>query len=94
MERADLPAAEEPRIAGEAIHHSGRHGNAGQDGQRAEDKDDRKIGDLLQRVVAIESVGLRRQVKSGVVDPGIPCLQQHECAIVEPIAATAPYRTA
>ncbi len=73
-----MPAAKELRIPGEAIHSSGRHGDTGQDGQWAEDKDDGKVGDLLQRVVAVESVELRRQVECRIVYPGIPGLQQHE----------------
>ena len=41
-------------------------------------KNDGKIGDLLQRVVAIVAVKLRRQVERRIVDPCIPGLQQHE----------------
>src|ERR1039458_9662367 len=73
-----LPAAKELRIPGEAIHCGGRHGDTGQDGQRAEDKDEGKIDDLLQRVVAVVSVELRRQVESRIVHPGVPGLQRHE----------------
>ena len=73
-----LPAAKDPRVPGKAVHHGGRHGDTGGDGQRAEDKEDREIGNLLQGVVAIEPVRLRRHVKCGVVYEGVPRLQEHE----------------
>ena len=89
-----LPAAEEPRVPGKAIHDRRRHRDTGQDRERAEDKDHGEIRDLLQRVVAIESVRLGRQVKRGVMDPGVPCLAEHDAAMSERSAATAPCRTA
>ncbi len=73
-----LPAAKDPRIPGKAIHHSGRHGDTSSDGQRAENKEDCEVSNLLQGIVAIEPVRLRRHVKSGVVYEGVPRLQEHE----------------
>src|SRR5664280_2411097 len=73
-----LPAAKDPSIPGEMIHHSWRHRDASQNGQRAEYKNDREIGNLLQSIVSVESVRLRRQMKCRVMRPGVPCLQKHE----------------
>ena len=70
-----LPAAEQLRVPGEVIHHRRRHGDAGKNRQGTEDEDDGEVSDLLQGVVAVKAVGLGRQMKRGVVDPGIPCLQ-------------------
>jgi len=73
-----LPAAKQLGVPVEAVDGGGRHGDAGEDSQRAGDKHDGEIGDLLQRVIAVESVEFRRQVAGGVVDPCVPCLQQHQ----------------
>ena len=77
MERADCRPPKMLRIPGEVIHHRGRHGDAGEDRQRPEDEDHREVGDLLQCVVAVKAIGLGRQMEGGVVDPGIPRLQNH-----------------
>ncbi len=73
-----LPAAKDPRVPGKMVHHGRRHGDAGSNGQRAEDKDDCEIRNLLQGVVAIKPVRLRRQMKCCVVHEGVPRLQEHE----------------
>ena len=73
-----LPATKDPRVPRKAIHHGGRHGDPGKNRQRAEDKDDGEIGDLLQCVVAIKPVRFRGQVKRRVVHPRVPCLQEDE----------------
>ena len=73
-----LPAAKQLRVPVEAIDCSRRHGDTGQDRQRAEDKDDGEIGDLLQRVVAVKSIELRRKVERRIVYPCVPGLQQHK----------------
>ena len=78
MERADCLPPKSLRVPGKAIHHCRRHGDAGANGQGAEDKDDGEIGNLLQGVVAVKPVGLRRQMECRVVYPGVPCLQQHQ----------------
>jgi len=51
-----LPATKDPRVPGKAIHHCGRHGDPRKNRQRAEDKDDGEIGNLLQCVVAIKPI--------------------------------------
>ena len=43
-----LTAAEKLRVPGEVIHHGRRHGDTGEDSQRAENEDHGKVGDLLQ----------------------------------------------
>jgi len=55
-----------------------RHGDAGEDCRWAENKDDGEIRDLLQRVVAVKSIELSRQVECRIVYPGVPGLQQHQ----------------
>ena len=57
------------------IHHCGRHGDAGKNRQGTEHEDDGEVGDLLQGVIAVEAIGLGGQVEGGVMDPGIPRLQ-------------------
>src|SRR5690348_2968812 len=73
-----LAAAEEPRVPREAVNNRGGHGNSGGDGQRTEDENDGEIGNLLQRVIAIEAVRLRRQIKRGIVDEGAPGLEENQ----------------
>ena len=94
MDRADCLPPKMLRVPGKAIHHRRRHRNTGQDRQRAEDKHDSEIRDLLQRVVAIEAIRFRRQMKSRVVHPGVPCLQEHGRRSGHDAAATARYRRA
>jgi len=69
-----LPPAKDARVPGKAIHDSGRHGDPCKNRQRAEDKDDCEIGNLLQCVVVIKPVRFCRQVKRRVVHPSVPCL--------------------
>src|SRR5260370_10459859 len=72
-----LPAPKELRVPRKAIRHGRRHGNAGQNGQNAKYKNDGKISTLLQRVVAVKTVWLGRQVKRRVVYPGVPGLKEY-----------------
>jgi len=69
-----LPPTKGARVPGEAIHHSGGHGDPCKNRQRAEDKDHGEVGNLLQCVVAIKPVRFGRQVKRRVVHPRVPCL--------------------
>src|SRR6185437_9950838 len=46
-----LPSAEDEKQFGKRAIHGGRHGEAGQHDQRAEDEDHGEIGELLQHVV-------------------------------------------
>ena len=73
-----LPAAEELRVPVKPIDGSRRHGDTGEDCRWAENKDDGEIRDLLQRVVAVKSIELSRQVECRIVYPGIPGLQQNQ----------------
>ena len=71
---ADLPVAGQLRIPREPVREGRRHRGAGQDRQGGQDEHDREVRQLLERVVAVEAVGLRRQVEGGVVDedgPGV-----------------------
>ena len=71
---ADLPVAGQLRIPLEAVGQGRRHRGPGQDRQGCQDEHHGEVGQLLERVVAVEAVRLRRQVEGGVVDedgPGV-----------------------
>lgn len=72
-----LAAAEQARVPGNMIHHGGRHGQAGKDGNWGHDENSRGVSDLLQSVIAIEAIRLRRQVEIGVVDESVPALYRN-----------------
>ena len=73
-----LPAAKDARIPGKAINNGWRHGDPCKNRQGAKDKDDGEIGNLLQCVVAVKPVGFCGQMKSRIVHPRVPCLQENE----------------
>ena len=71
---ADLPVAGQLRIPREPGREGRRHRGAGQDRQGGQDEHDPEVRQLLERVVVVEAVWLRRQVEGGVVDedgPGV-----------------------
>ena len=72
-----LTTSKEAHVPGEAVDKGRRHGDARENGEGAEYEDDREVGDLLQSVVAVKPVRLRGQVKRGVVNSGIPRLQEN-----------------
>ena len=71
---ADLPVAGQLRIPREPGREGRRHRGAGQHRQGGQDEHDPEVRQLLERVVVVEAVWLRRQVEGGVVDedgPGV-----------------------
>ena len=71
-----LPSAKDTRVPRKSVHNCRRHGDACEDRQRTEDKDNGEISDLLQCVVPVKPVWLLRQMKRSVVHPRVPCLQE------------------
>ena len=72
-----LPAPEELRVPREPVHNGGRHRNPGEHRKRRHDKHHSKVGELLQRVVAVKPVRFRRQVEGCVVDEDLPCARNN-----------------
>lgn len=67
-----LAAAEDAHVAGKAVDERRRHGHTGKDRERSHDEDRGKVDELLESVVAVKSVGLRRQMEVSVIDEGVP----------------------
>src|SRR6185437_4687508 len=72
-----LPPSEKLRVPWKMIHHRGRHREPAQKRGHPKHENGREVSDLLESIVAIESVGLRRQMKRGVVNPRAPGLQKN-----------------
>ena len=71
---ADLPVAGQLRIPLEPVRQRRRHRGPGQDRQRRQNEHHPEVRQLLEGVVVVEAVRLRRQVERGVVDedgPGV-----------------------
>ena len=71
---ADLPVAGQLRIPLEPVRQRRRHRGPGQDRQRRQNEHHAEVRQLLEGVVVVEAVRLRRQVERGVVDedgPGV-----------------------
>ena len=58
-----LPSAKQSKVKRKAICQRWRHRDTGQNRKRSKDEDYGKIGQLLQRVISVEAVRLRRQMK-------------------------------
>ena len=71
-----LPAAEDPRIPRKAIHQCRRHRHTGQDRQWGHDEHGGEVGDLLQGVITVEAVWLRRKVEVGIENKSVPRLHE------------------
>ena len=71
-----LPAAEDLRIQREAVHQGRRHRHTGEDRQRSHDENRGEVGKLLQSVVTVKAVRLRREVEVGIKNKGVPCLHE------------------
>ena len=75
MERAaDLPIPRQLRVPWKTRRQRRRHRRPRRDCQRRQDEHHHKIGQLLQRVVLVEAIRLRRHVQGGVVNkhrPGV-----------------------
>jgi len=73
-----LAAPEKAGIPGEAVDDGWRHGDAGEDCERAKDENNSEVGDLLESVVAIETIWLGRKAEGRVVDKNVPSLEKNE----------------
>ncbi len=71
-----LPPAEQPHVTRKAADQRRRHGHARQNRQRRHDEDRREIHQLLERVVSVEAVRLRRQMEIRVADERVPRLHE------------------
>src|SRR6185437_8292734 len=73
-----LPAAEDARVPGEAVDYGWRHCNSCSNRERTKNQDHGEVGNLLQGVVAVKPIWLRRQMQGSVMDPHVPALQKHK----------------
>src|ERR1043166_7858023 len=73
-----LPAPKNCTYHGKRLTRAGDMAMPVKTRQRAEDKNDGEIGNLLQRVVTVKAVRLGRQMKRRVMHERVPGLQEDE----------------